>query len=164
MLDRFGPGARTQIRDQVATGGPIAGRDPDLDELVVGQGALELAHDRIGEPVPAEADDRLAPVRPGAEVGNLGPSEHQQDDSSTEPASVAREVAPALAAIKRELAAILLVAAAGAPVVIHYLEGARELGVLAAYGVGAGLWVHTRARGVLLALRRARRVGGRDGA
>ena len=76
---------------------------------------------------------------------------------------LARDTDAALAAIKRELGAIILFGAIAAPLVIHYLEGLRELGVLAGYGLGAALWVHTRARGLLMALRQARRQRRRYG-
>jgi len=70
----------------------------------------------------------------------------------------------ALTAIRRELAAIVVVAAVGAPLVMLWLDGARELVVLAGYGLGAILWIHARVRGVRLAARRARcRRGDVDG-
>lgn len=78
-------------------------------------------------------------------------------------ASLAREAGDALAAIKRELAAVVVVGVVGAPLVMQWLEGARELAVLAAYGVGAALWVQTRVRGLLLAVRHARRTEADDG-
>lgn len=73
--------------------------------------------------------------------------------------SPARRHEAALAAIKRELAAILLVGVAGAPLVVIWLDGLRELAVLAGYGIGGALWVHVRARGLSHAAR-ARRGGG----
>jgi hypothetical protein len=101
-------------------------------------------------------------VCPGAEVGDLGTSKHDNGDPREGRRSLARDPGPALAAIKRELAAIIVVALVGAPVVMHYLQGARELAVLGAYGLGAGLWVHARARGLLLARRHGLRAAGRD--
>ena len=97
------------------------------------------------------------------EEADLGTAEHRDDRSAEGGASLARDAHAALASIKRELAAIVLFALIGAPLVMYWLDGARELAVLGAYGVGAGLWVHTRARGLLLALRRARRAERPDG-
>lgn len=78
-------------------------------------------------------------------------------------ASLARRHEAALAAVKRELAAILLVAAVGGPLVVLWLDGLRELAVLAGYGLGGALWVHVRARGLVHAAVRARQGDG-DGA
>ncbi len=67
-----------------------------------------------------------------------------------------------LAAVKRELAAVLLVGLAAIPLVGMWLDGLRELLVLVAYGVGGALWIRTRALGLILAARRGQR--GRGGA
>ena len=89
---------------------------------------------------------------------------------SEEGASLARELAAALAAVKRELAAILLVGLAGIPLASLWLEGLREVLVLAGYGLGGAIWVRVRVRGVLLHARRGQRGQaadpgtGRDGA
>ncbi len=160
----MGAGALAQRRDRRPAQRAVRAGQADLDQLVVVERLFQLPHDGVGEAALAEANDGLAPVGAGAEVGDLGPSKHDSGDSATEGESLARRAGPALADIKRELAAIVVVGAAGAPLVIHYLEGTRELGVLAAYGVGAALWVHTRARGVLLALRRGQGRGSGDGA
>lgn len=71
-----------------------------------------------------------------------------------------------MAAIKRELAAVLLVGLAGLPLVALWLDGWRELAVIAGYGVGGAIWVRVRAYGLLLAAGRrdGRRGRGRDGA
>jgi hypothetical protein len=131
---------------------------------VVVQGLFQLLDDRLGEPTLAEAYNRLAAMGLSPEESDLGTAEHRAEQSGENAASLARDADAALASIKRELAAIVVVAVIGAPLVMHWLEGVRELAVLGAYGVGAGLWVHTRARGLLLALRQARRAERRDGA
>ncbi|MEF8834267.1 MAG: hypothetical protein V5A42_05345 [Halofilum sp. (in: g-proteobacteria)] len=125
---------------------------------------LEFLDHGVGEPALAEAYNRFAVMGLSPEETDLGTAEHREDRSAAESgASLARDADAALGAIKLELAAILVVAAIGAPLVMYWLEGARELAVLGAYGVGAGLWVHTRARGLLLALRQARRTERRHG-
>lgn len=163
LLNGLGPGARAQIVEQVAALTARAGRDPDLDQLVIGEGPLELADDGLREAALAQAHDRFASVGPCPEEGNLGTSKHTSGDPVAEREILARDADAALAAIKRELAAIILFGVIVAPLVMQYLEGVRELAVLAGYGLGAGLWVHTRARGLLLALRQARHRRGRDG-
>jgi len=62
-----------------------------------------------------------------------------------------------LAAVKRELAAVLLVGLAAIPLVGMWLDGVREILVLAAYGVGGAIWIRTRALGLILAARRGPR-------
>ncbi len=124
---------------------------------------FEFLDHGVGEPTLAEAYNGFAAMGLSSEESDLGTAEHREDRSGENGASLARDTDAALASIKRELAAIIVVAAIGAPLVMHWLEGARELAVLGAYGVGAGLWVHTRARGLLLALRQARRAERRHG-
>jgi hypothetical protein len=124
---------------------------------------FEFLDHGVGEPALAEAYNGLAVMGLSPEESDLGTAEHREDRSAESGASLARDADAALASIKRELAAIIIVAVIGAPLVMHWLEGARELAVLGAYGVGAGLWVHTRARGLLLALRQARRAEQRHG-
>lgn len=67
----------------------------------------------------------------------------------------------ALAAIKRELAAIVVFGALYAWAVIHWFGGLEEAVLLAGYGVGAALWIRVRGGGLLLSLRHGRR--GNDG-
>ncbi|MFW5970198.1 MAG: hypothetical protein ACOCP9_06125 [Halofilum sp. (in: g-proteobacteria)] len=119
---------------------------------------FEFLDHGVGEAALAEAYNGLAAMGLSPEESDLGTAEHREDRSDENGASLARDTDAALASIKRELAAIIVVAIIGAPLVMHWLEGARELAVLGAYGLGAGLWVHTRARGLLLALRQARRA------
>jgi len=67
-----------------------------------------------------------------------------------------------MAAIKRELVAVLIVGLAGIPLVSLWLDGLRELLVLAGYGVGAALWIRVRAYGLLLASRGLERSPGQE--
>lgn len=97
-----------------------------------------------------------------AKKGDLRSAQHgHAPTAAAGAASLARRHEAALAAVKRELAAILLVAAVGAPLVVAWLDGLRELGVLAGYGIGGALWVHVRVRGLLRAARAGH--GGGDG-
>ncbi len=73
------------------------------------------------------------------------------DDQSNTIAGAPQE---GLAAVKRELAAVLLVGLAAIPLVGVWLDGLREFLVLAAYGIGGALWIRTRALGLILAARR----------
>lgn len=75
-------------------------------------------------------------------------------------ASLARVHEDALAAIKRELGAIIVFGALFAIAVMHWFDGLEEAVLLAGYGVGAALWIRVRAGGLLLSLRRHR--GGKD--
>jgi hypothetical protein len=93
----------------------------------------------------------------GPQKGDLGTTEHGTARADERGKSLARGVEATLAAIKRELAAVLVVGLIGAPLVMTGLEGVREAFVLGGYGLGALLWVHVRVRGLRLALRRARR-------
>lgn len=164
LLDALGPGAPAEVRDQPPALFTVGRREPDFHELMVVQGAVEFADDGLREAALAKAYNGFAAMGLSTEESDLGTAEHRGDRSGENGVSLARDAHDALASIKRELAAIILVAAIGAPLVMHWLEGVRELAVLGAYGVGAGLWVHTRARGLLLALRQARRAERRDGA
>jgi len=67
--------------------------------------------------------------------------------------SVPRGPVEGLAAVKRELAAVLLVGLAAIPLVDLWLGGVRELLVLVAYGIGGAVWIRTRALGLILAAR-----------
>jgi len=97
-------------------------------------------------------------------IGDLRAGEHDTPpDAAGAGASLARRHEAALAAVKRELAAIVVVGALGAPAVVYWLDGLRELAVLGGYGIGGALWIHARARGLLLAVRQAERASG-DGA
>lgn len=102
-------------------------------------------------------------MRLSAKERDLGTAEHAGSHGNDADTSLARELGAAVAAIKRELAAILVVAAIGAPVVLAWLEGLQEVVVLAGYGLGALLWIHARVRGLRLAARRARPPDGGDG-
>lgn len=164
MLDALGPGSLAQGRDHRPSLLPLRGCQPDFHEFVVVERLLEFLDHGVGEPALAKAYDGFAAMGLSPEERDLGTAEHRGNRSSENIASLARDADAALASIKRELAAIIVVAVIGAPLVMHWLEGARELAVLGAYGVGAGLWVHTRARGLLLALREARRAERRHGA
>lgn len=163
MLDALGARALAQARDHLPPLFPSRSCESDLDQLVVVERLVEFLDHGVGEPALAEAYNGFAAMGLSPEETDLGTVEHREDRSGESGASLARDADAALASIKRELAAIVIVAAIGAPLVMHWLEGARELAVLAAYGVGAGLWVHTRARGLLLALRQSRRAERRDG-
>lgn len=163
LLHRFRIDPRTQFIDPGRARGAVGSRQPDFDQLMGPQGVIELVGDGIGEPALAEPHDRFAAMGLGTEVSNLGTGEHRRDPQDSqavdEPASVARH-ARALAAIKRELAAIVIVGALGLPLASIWLDGAREVAVLAGYGLGAALWVHARARGLLYAARGRQRSGG----
>lgn len=164
LLDALGSGALAQGRNHLPSLFPSRRREANLDKFVGVQGLFELLDHGVGESALAEAYNGLAVMGLSPEETDLGTAEHREDRSVESGASLARDADAALASIKRELAAILVVAVIGAPLVMYWLEGARELAVLGAYGVGAGLWVHTRARGLLLALRQARRAERRHGA
>jgi len=163
LLDALCPGPLTEGCDHLPTLFTSRRGEPDLDQFMVIERLFEFLDHGIGEPALAEAYNGLAAMGLSPEETDLGTAEHREDRSSESGGSLARDADAALASIKRELAAILVVALIGAPLVIYWLEGARELAVLGAYGVGAGLWVHTRARGLLLALRQARRAGRQHG-
>lgn len=163
LLNALGTGPLTEGRDHLPPLFPPRRREPDLDEFMVVERLFEFLDHGIGEPALAEAYNGFAVMGLSPEETDLVAVEHDEDQSSEMGANLARDTDAALAAIKRELAAILVFALIGAPLVIYWLEGARELAVLGAYGVGAGLWVHTRARGLLLALRQTRRAGRRHG-
>lgn len=75
-------------------------------------------------------------------------------------ASVADVHREALAAIKRELGAIIVFGALFAFAVIRWLDGLEEAVLLGGYGVGAALWIRIRAGGLLLSLRRRRNDDG----
>lgn len=145
----------------------VGPRQAHLDEFVGLEGVVELVGHGVGKPALTEPYDRLAAMGLGTEVGDLGTGEHWQNPrdsrAAEEPASVARQgPAAAVAAIKCELAAIVIVGALAIPLAAMWLEGIRELAVLAGYGMGAALWVHARARGLLYAAR-GRPSGGGDG-
>lgn len=91
-----------------------------------------------------------------AKIGDLRSAQHGRAPDAADPG---RRHEAALAAIKRELAAILLAGAVGAPLVVLWLDGPRELAVLAGYGIGGALWVHVRARGLIRAVRAGRGQG-----
>lgn len=98
-----------------------------------------------------------------AKISDLGSAQHGRAPAAAAGrASLARRHEAALAAVKRELAAIVLVGVIGAPLVVLWLDGLRELAVLAGYGIGGALWVHVRARGLIHAVRAPRGDG--DGA
>lgn len=83
---------------------------------------------------------------------------NHDDESDSVPATPLE----GLAAVKRELAAVLLFGLAAIPLVGLWLDGVRELLVLAAYGVGGALWIRTRALGLILAARRGQTARGED--
>ncbi len=70
-----------------------------------------------------------------------------------EGATVAQQQREAVAAIKRELAALVLAGALVLWAAATWFEGVRELAIIAGYGLGAALWIHARARGLLHAAR-----------
>ncbi len=131
------------------------------------QGVVELVGDGVGEPALAEPHERFAAMGLGTEVSNLGTGEHRENPQGSyvaeESNSLARQAPEAVAAIKRELAALVLVGAAAVPLAAFWLDGAREVAVLAGYGLGAALWIHARARGLLYAAFGRPRNGGGDG-
>lgn len=106
-------------------------------------------------------------MRLRAKISDLRAAEHAASpgDGAGESrrASLARDHGAALAAIKRELAAVLVVGLAAIPLVALWLDGVRELVVLAGYGIGAAIWIRVRVLGLLLAAR-ARRGPAGDGA
>ena len=159
-LDRFRAGAFAQHRDQLPPPLPVGRSEADLDQFVVVQGLLQLPDDGVGEAALPEPHDGLAAMGLSTQEGDLGPAEHEASRVAERRASLAREVDATLAAIKCEVAAILVVALVGAPFVIGWLDGVRAAVVLGGYGLGAGLWIHVRVRGLLLALRRARAAAG----
>lgn len=128
-----------------------------------GQRLVELVGDGLGEAALADTHERLALMGLGPEVSDLRTSEHRQDPEAEEaverPTSVTSDAREAVAAIKRELAAIVIVGALGLVLAGYWLEGARELAVIAGYGLGAALWIHARARGLLYAARGRMRKG-----
>lgn len=97
----------------------------------------------------------------GTKKTPLGTGEHEAASAAGNGAAslTHRE---ALAAIKRELGAIVLFGALFAWAVIHWFEGLEEAVLLGGYGVGAAIWIRVRAGGLLLAWRRGSR-GGDDG-
>ena len=155
-LDRLCTGALAQHRDQFAAPVAVGRGEADLDQLVVVERLFQFPDDRVRQAALSEPDDGLAAMGLSTQEGDLGPTEHGVSRVADGRASLAREVEAALAAIKRELAAILLVALVGAPFVISGMDGLRATIVLGGYGLGAGLWIHVRARGLMLALRRTR--------
>jgi hypothetical protein len=101
---------------------------------------------------------RAKPSELGAAEQDVAPGAAAEQD-----ASVASEAAEsAVAGIKRELAAVLLVGLAAIPLVSFWLDGMRELVVLGGYGLGAAIWVRVRAHGLLLAARGQRARAARD--
>lgn len=95
-------------------------------------------------------------VRLRAKASELEAAEQEAaPEASGEQAAIVASAAAesALAGIKRELAAVLVVGLAGIPLVSLWLDGTRELVVLGGYGVGAAIWVRVRAHGLLLAAR-----------
>lgn len=127
------------------------------------QRLIELVGNGIGQATLTDSNDRLVAMGLGTEVTNLRTGEHQKTSQAShmveEPASVARDGGAAVAAIKRELGALVIVGALSIPLVALWLDGVRELAVLAGYGLGAALWIHARGRGLLYAMRGRRRDG-----
>lgn len=102
----------------------------------------------------------------GTEVGDLRTSEHYQDPESAEGqggATVSQQQREALAAVKRELAALVLTGVLVLWVAASWFDGVRELAIIAGYGLGAALWIHARARGLLYAARQHVRRRDSDG-
>ena len=103
-------------------------------------------------------------MSPGTKKQPLVAGEHGDDTGGEETgASLARVHRDALAAIKRELGAIIVFGAVFAVVVMRWFDGLEEAVLLAGYGVGAAIWIRVRAGGLLLSLRRHGR-GKDDGA
>lgn len=128
------------------------------------QGLVELVGDGIGEAALADTYQRLLIMGLGPEVGDLGTSEHRDSEAAVSQnggATVAHQQHEALAAIKRELGALVLAGVLVLWAAASWFEGGRELAIIAGYGLGAALWVHARARGLLYA---ARQRGRREGA
>lgn len=139
----------------VATGGQL-----DLDQLVGPQGGVQLGRDGFRQTALTDADNGFAAMGTRTKKESLIAGEHGSpaDDGETG-ASLARVHREALAAIKRELAAIVVFGALYGWAVVHWFDGLEEAVLLAGYGVGAALWIRVRAGGLLLSLRRGR---GRD--
>ncbi len=120
------------------------------------EGLVEFVGHGIGEAALADAHQGLLIMGLGTEEGDLGTGEHHDSESAASlegDATVAHQQREALAAIKRELAALVLVGALVLWAAAAWFDGGRELAIIAGYGLGAALWVHARARGLLYAAR-----------
>ena len=158
LLNRLCPGAFAELGHPGGTGRSVTAVKAHFHQLVRIQCLLELRDDRVGEPALADTHDGFSAMGLRTKIGDLRAGEHDASPDAAEAgASLARKHEAALTDIKRELAAILLVGLLGAPAVIYWLDGAREMVVLVGYSVGGALWVYARVHGVLLSAGHARR-------
>lgn len=131
-----------------------------LDQFVGPQGRIEFRGQGVGHPALADPNDRLAVMSTGTKKESLVTREHRDGSGVKGGASLTHVHREAVAAIKRELAAIVLFGIAFTWAVFHWTEGLEESVLLGGYGVGAALWIRIRVYGLL---RSHRSAGARAG-
>lgn len=137
----------------------VAAGDADLDQLVGVEGDVEFPQDGVGQTVLAEPNDRMTVMRTRSQETDLSRVQHDcppSQSSKNGARTVAQERGP-FDEVKVDLGAIIVVAVIGAPLVMWLTSGAVEWILLGGYGVGAGVWLYCRTRGVLAAADASRR-------
>ena len=74
-IDECAPGALGELVEGGIPGGALGAAESDLDELVIVEGALGLAHHGIGKPGAADLDHGLQGVRASAQEAALSVGE-----------------------------------------------------------------------------------------
>lgn len=159
-LHGLGTGALTQRRQPGVALAAVGAGDADLDQLMRIEGRVEFINDRLGQPVLADPNEGMAMVGTGSQESDLTAREHGAGDPSQAAGENSTRIAQGQHAfddVKRDLGAIVVVAVLGTPLVIALLDGVVEWLLLGGYGMGAGLWIHCRVRGVLAAAEYARK-------
>lgn len=158
-LNRFGPRLCAHRFHPVVARGTVAAADADLDQFVGVEGDVELPQNGIGQTVLTEANDRMTVMRTRPQETDLSRVQHEcppSQSSDNGARTVAQERGP-FDEVKVDLGAIIVVAVLGAPLVMWLTTGAIEWILLGGYGVGAGVWLYCRTRGVLAAADASRR-------
>lgn len=159
-LHGLGAGALTQRRQPGVALTPVGAGDADLDQFVRIESRVEFIDDRLGQSVLADPNKGMAMVGTGSQESDLATREHEAGDPSHGRREQNTRIAQGQHAfddVKRDLGAIVVVAVLGTPLVIALLDGVVEWLLLGGYGLGAGLWIHCRVRGVLAAAEYARK-------
>lgn len=143
---------------------PITAGEAYLDQFVGIECDLELTHYGVGEAILTESNDGITVMRTRSQETDLSGGQHGSPQSQSNEdgrRTVAYERGP-FDEVKIDLGAIVVAAAVGAPLVMWLVDGPLEWILLGGYGVGAGVWIYCRTRGVLAAAdasRRERRGG-----
>lgn len=157
-LDLRRRGRRADLQDHAVAGRAIFGIDADLDQFVVVEGDLDFLHDRIGQAIVADDDDRFARVGEGLELALLRicKAEHEEGpdmakDSGSVTAGKGLTVAPSpLNEVKLDLGIILAVGVLLLLVQGRVVNGLfLQLLLLASYGLLGMGWILIRVRQVL---------------